>query len=176
MGMKDNMTIAVLVILYVGILYMYVGKVKAFKRFSEKALLKVESKHFFYSKKLHNLSTSLIILLFLIQLVFEVQRGRALFGTIVFSILLVIVLVVHFKSTAASVWLIMQDGIVVYGEKEVIPWTAIDKFSWNMKDSNKCYEVYLFSKGSKKANQKVRLLIDKDISKDAQKLLKKYAS
>ncbi|QUH25631.1 hypothetical protein [Serpentinicella alkaliphila] len=174
--MKDSVTIGLIALLYVGIIFMYLSKVKTFQRFSKDALLKVESQNFFFSRKMHNITTILIVSLFLVQLYFEVQRGRGIYGSVVFSLLLVFVLTVHFKSMASSIWLIMKEGVFLYGHKQPIEWKYIEKYSWNMKASTKYNEIYLAGEKDAKARNKLRLIIDKDLTKEAQKLFKRYSA
>jgi len=175
MQMKDSVTIALIGLLYVSILLVYISKVRAFERFAKSALLRVESRSFFFSRKMHNITTIIIVLLFSVQYYREIQRDRPVYGGVVFGLILVIVLMVHFKSMASSIWLIMKDGVFLYGQKQLIEWSCIEKYSWNVKATSKYNELYLTSEKNTTGKNRLRLFIDKDLTKDAQKLLKKYS-
>lgn len=174
MQMNDSVTLGLVGLLYVGIVFMYLSKIKAFWRLSEESLLKVESRNFFFSRKMHNITTVMIIALFMIQFYREIVRGRLIFGSIIFALVLIVVLTVHFKSMSTTVWLIMKEGVLLYGQRQIIEWKYIENYSWNMNASNRYNELYLSSEKNAKARNKLRLIIDKELSKEAQKLFKKF--
>ncbi|MDR5659101.1 hypothetical protein RH915_06335 [Serpentinicella sp. ANB-PHB4] len=176
MDLQDYVIIALLVMVYLSLGSMTFNRIMLFKAQSKTALLKVSSKQFFFSEKMHNLFTLVLVGLLLVQLVMDIQAGRYLYGGIFFIVVVFIILKIHFTSMSSNVWAIREEGLLLYGYKEIIPWSKIKKYTWDTTKSDKYNELYIVEDKNEKSitKSKKRLIVDKSMMKDVQKLFKKY--